>query len=163
VFVPMAGLKTKVCAYHKWVHLDENEAFLVNNDCYPIDKMKRKSWFVLPPVWEWYYKTKDPNYKTLPPFKEGCAEQQKNMEIIYPSDLKELSLAKNIDGTTGKLVFEVAHRNPETEIFWHIDNEYVKTTSHFHQLEIQPSVGSHFLTIVDENGETIIKQFQVIE
>jgi penicillin-binding protein 1C len=163
VFVPMAGLKTKVCAYHKWVHLDENEAYLVNNDCYPIDKMKRKSWIVLPPVWEWYYKTKDPNYKTLPPFKEGCAEQQKNMEIIYPSDLKELSLAKNIDGTTGKLVFEVAHRNPETEIFWHIDNEYVKTTSHFHQLEIQPSVGSHFLTIVDENGETIIKQFQVIE
>ncbi|MGB0888428.1 MAG: penicillin-binding protein 1C, partial [Vicingaceae bacterium] len=65
VWVPMAGVKTKICKYHKWVHLDESEEYLVNNDCYPIDRMKRKSWFVLPPVWEWYYKTKDPNYKTL--------------------------------------------------------------------------------------------------
>lgn len=163
VFVSIAGLKTKICAYHKWVHLDENEEYLVNNACYPIDKMKRKSWFVLPPVWEWYYKKKNVNYKTLPQFKEGCAEQQQNMEIIYPNDFKELSLAKNIDGTTGKLVFEVAHRNPETEIFWHIDNEYVQTTNHFHQLEIQPELGNHVLTIVDKNGETITKSFSVIK
>ncbi|MDG1477511.1 MAG: penicillin-binding protein 1C [Vicingaceae bacterium] len=163
VFVPLAGLKTKICAYHKWVHLDENEEYMVNNDCYPIDKMKRKSWFVLPPVWEWYYKTKDPNYKALPPFMVGCEEQQQNMEIIYPSNLKELSLAKNIDGTTGKLVFEVAHRNPETEVFWHIDEEYVNTTNHFHQIEVEPEIGQHILTIVDENGETITKNFSVIE
>lgn len=163
VWVPIAGLKTKICAYHKWVHLDENEEYLVNNDCCPIDKMKRKSWFVLPPVWEWYYKTKNINYKTLPAFKEGCEAQQQNMEIIYPNNLKELSLARNIDGSTGKLVFEVAHRNPETEIFWHIDNEYVETTNHFHQIEIEPSIGSHVLTIVDEQGETITKNFSVIK
>jgi penicillin-binding protein 1C len=163
VFVPLAGLKTKVCAYHKWVHLDENEEFLVNNDCYPINKMKRKSWFVLPPVWEWYYKAKNVSYKTLPPFKEGCNSEGKNMEIIYPNILKELSLARNIDGTTGKLVFEVAHRNPEIEIFWHIDDEYFKTTNHFHQIEVEPQLGEHILTIVDENGETITKKFSVIE
>ena len=163
VWVPSAGLKTKICKYHKWVHLDENEEYLVNNDCYPIDKMKRKSWFVLPPVWEWYYKSKDPNYKTLPPFMIGCEEQQKNMEIIYPANLLELSLAKNIDGTTGKFVFEVAHRNPGTEIFWHIDDEFISTTNHFHQIEVEPILGKHTLTIVDENGETITKNFSVIE
>jgi penicillin-binding protein 1C len=163
VFVPLAGLKTKICAYHKWVHLDENEEYLVNNDCYPVDKMKRKSWFVLPPVWEWYYKTKDPNYKALPPFMTGCEEQQQNMEIIYPNNLKELSLAKNIDGTTGKLVFEVAHRSPETEIFWHIDQQFVATTNHFHQIEVEPEIGQHILTIVDENGEMITKSFIVMK
>ena len=162
-WVPLAGLKTKICVFHKWVHLDEDEAFLVNNDCYPIDKMKRKSWFVLPPVWEWYYKKKNVNYKTLPPFKEGCAEQQQNMEIIYPNNLKELSLARNIDGSTGKLVFEVAHRNPETEIFWHLDDVYITTTNHFHQIEIAPTIGNHVLTIVDEHGETIIKNFTLLK
>lgn len=163
LWVPEAGLKTKICTFHRWVHLDENEAYLVNNDCYPIDKMKRKSWFVLPPVWEWYYKKKNVNYKTLPEFKEGCEAQQQNMEMIYPNNLKELALARNINGSKGKLVFEVAHRNPETEIFWHIDNEYITTTTHFHQLEIEPSIGRHVLTIVDEHGETITNNFSVIK
>ena len=162
-WVPLAGLKTKICAFHKWVHLDADEEFLVNNDCYPIDKMKRKSWFVLPPVWEWYYKKKNVNYKTLPPFKDGCGEEQQSMEIIYPNNLKELFLARNIDGSTGKLVFEVAHRNPETEIFWHLDDAYITTTNHFHQIEIAPSIGRHVLTIVDEHGETIIKNFTLVK
>jgi len=163
IWVPLAGLKTKSCAYHRWVHLDESEEFLVNNDCYPIDKMKRKSWFVLPPVWEWYYKKKNVNYKTLPVFKDGCEDQQQNMEIIYPNNLKELSLARNIDGTTGKLVFEVAHRNSEIEIFWHLDDAYITTTNHFHQIELEPSIGSHVLTIIDEHGETIKKQFTLMK
>ena len=163
VLVPLAGLKTKPCAYHQWVHLDEAEAFLVNSDCYPMDRMKRKSWFVLPPVWEWYYKTRNANYKTLPPFKAGCNAEEQNIEIIYPNNLKEISLAKNIDGTTGKLVFEVAHRKPETELFWHIDEQFIASTNHFHQIEIEPSVGPHILTVIDEHGETLKKKFYIVE
>ena len=85
------------------------------------------------------------------------------MQIIYLNNLKELSLVRNIDGLTGKLVFEVVHRNPETEIFWYIDDEYITTTNHFHQIEIDPIIGSHVLTIVDVKGETITKNFILVK
>ena len=125
--------------------------------------MVKKSWFVLPPVWEWYYKKKNVNYRSLPSFLEGCENQIQNMEIIYPSQLKELSLAHNIDGSTGKFVFEVAHRNPEMEIFWHIDDEFIATTNHFHQIEVEPTIGQHILTVVDQDGETLTKRFKVVK
>lgn len=163
IFVPISGLKTKACIYHRWVHLDEFEENQVNSSCYPVSKMKKKSWFVLPPVWEWYYKTKNPNYVSLPSFKKGCEEQAKNMEIIYPNNLKELYISRDLKGEVGKIIFEVAHRNPETNIYWHIDNEFVNVTNHFHQLELEPKVGGHTLTVVDESGETITRKFVVLE
>jgi len=163
IFVPISGLKTKACKYHRWVHLDETEIFLVNSDCYAVAKMKKKSWFVLPPVWEWYYKSKNSNYVSLPPFKAGCEQQTKSMEIIYPNNLKELYLSRDLDGSTGQLIFEVAHRNPETNIYWHIDDKFVGVTNHFHQLEIAPTLGEHQLTVVDESGETITRKFKVLE
>ncbi len=163
VLVPFAGLNTPACHYHKWIHLDEDEQYQVNSSCYPVAKMIKKSWFVLPPVWEWYYKSKNPNYISLPPFKPGCEQQIKNMELIYPNNLKELYLSKNLKGEKGKLKFEVAHRNPDTQIYWHIDNQFITVTNHFHQLEISPSVGKHILTLIDQNGETITRHFEVLE
>ncbi len=163
LLVPRSGLKTKACTYHRWIHLDESEKFQVNSSCYPVSKMKKKSWFILPPVWEWYYKSKNPNYVSLPPFKQGCGEETKNMELIYPNNLKELYVSKNLKGEISNFIFEVAHRNSESEIHWHIDNIFMGTTNHFHQLEIVPKLGKHTLTIVDESGETIAKKFVVLE
>ncbi len=85
------------------------------------------------------------------------------MEIIYPNNLKELYISKNLKGEVGHFIFEVAHRNSESEIYWHIDNKFIGTTNHFHQLEIVPKIGKHTLTIVDENGETITQRFVVLE
>ena len=85
------------------------------------------------------------------------------IQIFNPNNLKELYLAKELDGSVGELVFEVAHRNPSVEVYWHIDDQFVGITNHFHQLEVAPSVGKHTLTVVDEFGETIVKNFTVLE
>ena len=61
------------------------------------------------------------------------------------------------------MVFEAAHRKPNTEIYWHIDNKYVGMTKYIHQLELQPSIGKHTLTLVDENGEILIRHFEIID
>jgi len=55
VFVQRAGLKTRPCPNHFWIHMDEIEQYQVNSSCYPINKMRHKSWFVLPPLMEFYY------------------------------------------------------------------------------------------------------------
>ena len=50
-----------------------------------------------------------------------------------------------------------------TEIYWHIDNEYVGSTQSFHQLAISPTAGKHTLTLVDENGERLVQAFTVLD
>ena len=50
-----------------------------------------------------------------------------------------------------------------TKIFWSLDDEFVATTQHFHQLALNPSVGKHIITLVDENGISVSRQFEIVE
>ena len=81
----------------------------------------QKSWFTLPPVWEWYYKQHHPEYSPLPPFKPGCGEDAlQSMQFIYPPMNARIVLPKQMDGSPGFLTAELAHGNPDTTIFWNL-------------------------------------------
>lgn len=69
-----AGLRTEACPYHHLVTLSADESQRIYENCANTEPTLRKSWFTLPPVWEWYYKQHHPEYKPLPPFKAGCGE-----------------------------------------------------------------------------------------
>lgn len=158
------GTRSGICPYHKTVHLDKEGLFQVNSSCADPSDMQHKSWFVLPPVMEWYYKSKNANYKRLPPFSKDCmGTSENNMEIIYPKSLSKIFIPKEISGELGQVIFEVAHRNRSTSIFWHIDNEYIGQTTSFNEMAVQPEVGKHKLSLVDENGETLVKWFTIVE
>lgn len=160
---PINSEKTGQCPYHKIIHLDETETYRVTNECEDVNKMKHVAWFVLPPAIEYYYKLKNASYKTLPPFKEGCfVFQGKMMEMIYPKNGTKVYVPVDLDSKQTAAVFEVAHRNPKTQIHWHIDESYVGTTKDIHQLGINPAKGKHMLTLVDENGESLTISFEVL-
>lgn len=160
---PINSEKTGQCPYHKIIHLDETESYRVTNECYDVNKMKHTAYFILPPAIEYYYKLKNASYKTLPPFKEGCfVFQGKMMEMIYPKNGTSVYVPVDLDSKQTAAVFEVAHRNPKTQIHWHIDESYVGTTKDIHQLGINPAKGKHMLTLVDENGESLTISFEVL-
>lgn len=163
--VPVSGEKTAVCPYHKLVHLDKTGAYRVTDQCESVTNMQHKSWFILPPAMEYYYKIKNSDYKNLPPFKDGCNPSGGNnvMEVIYPKNNAIVYIPLELDGTRGKIVINAAHRNSGSKIYWHIDNEYVATTSNFHQLAVSPPPGKHTLTLVDENGERLVQVFTVLD
>lgn len=163
--VPPAGEKTAVCPYHKLIHLDKTATYRVTDLCESVANMQHKSWFILPPAMEYYYKIKNSDYKSLPPFKNGCDISGGNsvMELIYPKNNATVYIPLELDGTRGKIVLNAAHRNPHAKIYWHIDNEYVTTTTNFHQLAISPAPGKHSLTLVDENGERLVQTFTVLD
>jgi penicillin-binding protein 1C len=119
------------------------------------------NWFVLPPVMEWYYKSKNPSYKPLPALRGDCAEQEgnQNMDLIYPREKSIIFIPRELDGTLGSTVFEAAHRKPDSEIFWHLNGEFVGQTRHIHQLAISTGEGNYILTLVDESGEILTRTF----
>ncbi len=165
LFMPPNANKVALCPYHKMIHLDATGNFRVTEECESPSSMQHKSWFILSPAMEYYYKQKNLDYATLPPFKPGCVftETGKLIEIIYPQPTAKIYVPLEINGERGKTVFTAAHRRAGAKIFWSLDDEFVGTTQNFHQMGLNPSPGKHIITLVDENGVSVSRQFEILE
>ena len=84
------------------------------------------------------------------------------MQLIYPKSITKIYMPIDFDGKPSQTIFRVAHRQAEATIFWHLDNEFVGSTKTFHQIAVQPSVGKHRLTLVDENGNRLEQKFEIV-
>jgi penicillin-binding protein 1C len=163
VEIPDAKSNTTVCPFHVVVHLDKAEKHRVNANCEKLSNIVTRKWFVLPPAQEWYYKIKLPLYKTIPPWRSDCINQDdKVMEFLYPMYPNKIYLAKDIGGKRTNAVFDLVHRTTSTKIYWHLDGHYLGSTQHFHQLEISARIGKHVIIVVDENGNELIKKFEIV-
>lgn len=163
-WIPKVAKKTATCPYHKLIHLDKTEQYRVNSNCENIENMVTKSWFILPPVMEWYYKKKNIDYAVLPAFREDCLiyENEKKMDFIYPGNATKIILTKNFEGVVQPFIAKVAHSNRETELFWYLDEAYLGSTKTFHEMPIKTTSGNHIITVVDPEG-TEIKRKIVVE
>lgn len=155
------GLKVKTCPWHQLVHLDKTKKYRVNAGCANPSEMVHTSWFVLPPVIAYYYKQKHPFYKDLPPFMPGCLPENQAMELIYPGEMDKLFIPTQLDGTPGEILFEVAHHQTGSTIYWYLDEDFIGETTHSHQKGIKPAPGKHMLYLVDEQGNQLTKNFTV--
>ncbi len=163
VFVSTSTLKAEQCPYHRLVHLNKEQTKRVNSNCYPISQMVHKSWFVLPPVMEWYYRRNHPLYQKLPEIEEKCGgDKEKTMEFIYPQNNNKVYLPKGLDGIVQPVILKVAHRFSKSTIYWHLDDEYLGETSFVHHMEIKPTPGKHFLTLIDDQGNVLNKWINCI-
>jgi len=161
---PVSSLKSKVCQYHRIVHLDSTGRYQVNADCELPGNIVNAKWFVLSPVQEWYYRKKAPLYKSIPPLRADCRQEddQHPMEFIYPRDRSKVYIPKELSGERGRVVFEIAHRVPAKKVYWHLDDTFIGLTQDFHQLAINTSAGEHLIFIIDEDGNELYKRLTVL-
>ena len=162
--IQVSGQKTAPCPYHKLVHLDATERYQVNSSCESVSRIINKSWFILPPLQAYYYKTQNPFYKTLPTYRDDCTESSRiSMEFIYPNQQSTIYLPKNFDGNTNDLVLKVAHSKPELELYWYIDNQFIGRTKDIHDMAVLPSSGDHVITVMDELGNELKHKITISE
>jgi penicillin-binding protein 1C len=163
VFVPQKGLRTQSCPYHQRIHLDKTGQYRVTGECADVYDMQHQSWFVLPPVVEWYYKRFHPEYEPLPPFASGCRSEKSPMEMIHPKSGAEIYIPVDIDGASGKVVFRAAHRNEQSTVYWHLDREYIGKTENKHEMALNPDIGQHTIHLVDERGNALELDFTIVD
>lgn len=165
-WIPLSGLHAPACPYHQTIHLDQSESWQVGASCESPDQIVHQPWFVLPPLEAHFYRSKNPNYRSLPPIRSDCqqalVEGDSPMQLIYPKQPTQIYVPIDLDGEPSRTVFSVAHNDADATIHWHIDAEYIGSTSQFHQMEFKPSVGQHMLTLVDEVGNRLALAFEVI-
>jgi penicillin-binding protein 1C len=167
IWIPESALKARGCSYHQLLHLDQSGVWQVTSECEPPALMQHRPWFVLPPIEEYYFKGKNPGYRSPPPFRDDCkgsqaAQNQSPMQLIYPKHPTRIYVPVDLDGKLGSTVFQVAHRSRSAEIFWHLDGQYLGVTTVFHQMALQPPVGTHTLALVDRDGYRLEQVFEIV-
>ncbi|TNE56116.1 MAG: penicillin-binding protein 1C [Bacteroidetes bacterium] len=160
-YIPQAAAQTLGCPYHQQVLLDKNSGLRVNASCQSVYEMKKEIRFVLSPVVERYYKQDHPNHESLPEYMEGCesGDEKLLLAVIYPRPNSQILIPRELDGSLGKSLFEVTHKNPEATVYWHLDDEYIGLTRDLHHMEFRPTEGSHRLHLSDELGNNISLKF----
>ena len=164
LLVTKRGLESPACQYHKTIHLSNDMSFRVHSACADVSKMTHRSWFVLPPIQEHYYRTRNISYKPLPPFRPDCQNPATitSMDLVYPKPNARIFIPRDFDGKPGSTIFQLAHRDKNAAIFWHLDGIFIGSTRSTHRLALNPGEGRHLLTIVDENGQAMEAHFTVI-
>lgn len=164
IMVSSSAAKAPLCPYHKIIQVDKTGLYRVTANCVSPEDMQQQSWFILPPAMEYYYKQKHADYKTLPPFMPGCVNESiRPMDIIYPEEDAKIYIPLELSGQRGKTVFTATHRNAGAKLFWHLDDAFIGSTTRFHQMAVSPEPGKHVLRVIDQNGESVTRQFEILE
>lgn len=154
------------CHFHQRIHLDISERFRVNSDCRTMREMRPATWFVLPPVEEFYYRNHHPAYRPLPPLHPDCPVINRpastQIQLIYPPVGAKIIVPVDLDGQLSKTIFRASHRDPSKKIFWHLNQTYLGSTQNFHELALNPPPGKHKLTLIDESGEQTVRSFEIL-
>jgi penicillin-binding protein 1C len=165
--VPRAARVELRSPNNRLVHLDHSERYRVDSSCEAIDSMHHRSWFVLPTAQEFFYRRTHTNYQPLPNVRRDCltadgTPRDRLIDFIYPAAGTKVYIPLEFGAKQGRAIFEAVHREPEATLYWHIDNQYLGSTQHFHQMEISLAPGNHMVTVVDEHGTSESRQFEVL-
>lgn len=166
VSVPDVDFQGGSCPFHKMVHLDASRSFQVHSSCESTSEIIHESWFVLPPVQEYYFAKKHPWYRVLPQMRSDCnngLNRSTVMSFIYPENFSKVKIPRELDGSRSALVVKLAHQQAQSRVFWYLDRTFLGETTGEHELSISPTLGLHTITVVDQDGESSFRQFQVVE
>jgi len=162
----------RVSPNHKRIHLDELTQQRVHSRCQSVSNMEHKSWFILPSDQAHYYQQSNASYQPLPEWRADCKTnglgmrlEQSNenpISLIYPRSNTQIYIPRELSGKQGRTIFRALHRKPETQIFWHLDNQFLGTTQSFHEQAIVALPGKHRLVLVDESGNRVEQGFRVL-
>lgn len=161
-WIPLNGKKTIACTNHKIVHLDR-AGYQVNSSCESIDNMVAKTWFVLPPVQEWYYRKIHMDYISLPPFRSDCEGSGGTyMDFIYPKEDGKIYLTKDFNGIVQPVILKAAHTSADARLFWYLGDKYLGETHTFHEMPVSAATGSYTITVIDESGNEIRRRVDIV-
>lgn len=160
--LPQASLAATGCTHCRRIHCDEGCRLRLHADCAAPADIHAEGWFTLPPGQEWFYARRRSDYRPLPPWAPGCDSDEARLTVLSPREGAEVFVPRELDGEVGRVVFEAAHRDRAEAIHWHLDADFVGTTTTIHQLALAPAAGPHTLTLVDSQGGRVQRRFEIL-
>jgi penicillin-binding protein 1C len=164
-YIASGSTNHSLCPYHKTIYVNAEKTQRVSSDCCQCEGVVTP-WFELPPAVSYYYKNHHPEYQNLPSYSSACnelnAQSTKPIDILYPTPHAKVYLPKNMDDQKEQLIVKATTAYQDTKLFWHIDDEYLGTTTGEHSLQMKSEIGEHKLSITDEMGNKVVRRFWVV-
>lgn len=158
-FVPVGAPDRVPCRFCRSVALTSGGKALAD----PREESVVERRFVLPPVEEWYYRKWNLDYRPLPPPSGAYADAGlERISLASPEEGAEIYVPVELDGGAGMLVAKAAVRDPGATVHWHLDEEYLGSTSGVHEMAFRPRPGRRVLVVVDGKGASATRRFVVL-
>lgn len=155
VYIPISSSSNELCSYCQRIFINSNNGRMVYQDCIDGAEIIDTSFFVLSPLASHFYKQNNPTYSDVPPLDFTCqtlAAKYETLAFEYPREDVTVYLPNNLTGVKEKCVFKAKHHKHDVEIFWHLNDKYLGSTSEIHHMAVDLSSGDYKLTIQDEFG-----------
>jgi penicillin-binding protein 1C len=164
-YIPKSAKNSPFCFYHKLINTDISGRFQVNSQCYSISEMQRKSYLVMSPLQEFFYRKKHLEFIGLPPFIKGCFDehQQQNFDLIYPRNGFKIYLPTNESSLKNDLIMNATCNDNSAVLYWYLDQQYIGESKRYHQMAVKPTAGKHVLLITDEKGKSLETKFEIVD
>jgi penicillin-binding protein 1C len=163
--INLSSKNSSYCPFHKQINLDSTARFQVNSACYPVMKMQKKSYLIMTPLQEFFYRKKHLEFIGLPPFMTSCIDENNShdFDLIYPRNGFKIYLPYNESSIKNELIMNATCNNINTILHWYLDNVYLGETKRYHQMAVKPQAGHHNLLITDEKGKNIEAKFEIVD
>jgi penicillin-binding protein 1C len=166
IWAPIHSHFVELSPHNLLVNLDASGKQRVDSDCESPGGMTQVNWFVLQPGEEFYFRRVHADYRPLPAMRPDCQSAHPGgnptLALIYPDANARVLIPKELNGVRGRTVFEAVSRRRDATIYWHLDHQYLGQTHTFHQQSLDIAPGEHTLTLVDDAGERVARQFEVL-
>ncbi len=155
------SMRFNPCTYHKVVMTDD-AGMQLSEKCATFMK-KQDTMFVLPSHMEYYYAAADLNYKVLPAYRQDCYDDDKALNIVYPSDGIRIFIPKTGENNQNNIILKAYHRDKAATLYWIVNDKYIGTTTKGkHEILFTGAKGYYQLSISDQNGNFDQISFEVI-
>ena len=163
IFLPLNVEMSAVCPHHRPYFTDLEETFRVDPGCREVDNVKRTIYLELSPEVASYYASSHPEFRRIPPVDPDCisTSMAADLSFTYPHENEVVFLPTDLNQNQQKLIAKVVHRQPETRLFWYINEEYLGSTEVFHTMSLHPGYGKHTLLVEDIYGNRIHRNFEI--
>ncbi len=163
-WVPKNAERGDQCGYHQRMYLDAGQRYQLRAGCDGWPERVMTERLVLPTREGYFYQRAHPEYQPPPAFAADCAGgggRQPALQFVYPLPGGRVRAARDWRGQRMPIVVELAHRDADKTVYWHIDGSLVGTTRTFHSLELPLAPGTHRLTVVDEDGQRAERNLEI--
>ena len=162
-YIQQGGLRSQPCSYHKVFWLDESESYIVDASCYPREKIRQHTLFVLPPAMAYYYQKHHLDYQDMPPPYPGChTADAECIDVIYPYSGSAIKIPDDLNFKKQAVVLRAAHRYAHARLYWYLNHSFLGTTTdQQHVMTKTLSPGTYLLTLVDQMGNIKSVRFEV--
>ncbi len=158
-WIPASSQNAGFCPFHKviWENTADENSFASISQYLQSD-----TFFILPPMEAYYYRQHKIEYKS-PIISEvnNINDNSNQMEFVHPRGKRGIHLPVDMDGAKNKAYLQIAHRDVDAKVYWHLDGKYLGQTESEHEWNIDIPIGLHALTATDQYGNSISKSFEV--